>query len=390
MDLEFQTIAYDGAAFIEAVLPSIPKSTAVYRIFDIHGQLIVLDKTSNLAHRLERFFGPHSERVKDLDLRQITSRIEFSRTYSPFETAYTLYLERRRYFPRSYRRMKTFRYFTLMKINRKQRFPRVYATRQLKAGVDYFGPFATRGQFARMKTALERTFKLRPCPFNIRGNDPHPDCLYFQMHTCSRPCNSDIDRAGYLEDVKRAMKFVQGHDEEVCKPWIDEMSALATDMRFEEAEAIRKKMERVQRARQELHNMKDAFSDLQSFHFVIALPAETTSRVKIVVIRSGAIVAFRNFECDVIHQALSEELAKCFDGEAPALSREWLYDEYCLVCTFMMKSLQSVQFFRYDGSVEQTVTAIEKRLKRSQSRTGIEGSDAITPTQSNSITRTEA
>jgi excinuclease UvrABC nuclease subunit len=56
MDLEFQTILYDGATFIEAALPAIPKSTAVYRIFDLHGQLIVLDKTSNLAHRLERFF----------------------------------------------------------------------------------------------------------------------------------------------------------------------------------------------------------------------------------------------------------------------------------------------------------------------------------------------
>ena len=110
--------------------------------------------------------------------------------------------------------------------------------------------------------------------------------------------------------------------------------------------------------------MKDAFSDLQSFHFVIVLPSETSSRVKIVIVRSGAIVAFRNVESDTIQQTLSDELTKCFDGAAPALNRDWLYDEYCLVCTFMMKSLQSVQFFRYEGNVEQTVTAIEKRLKR--------------------------
>jgi excinuclease UvrABC nuclease subunit len=49
---------------------------------------------------------------------------------------------------------------------------------------------------------------------------------------------------GYLKDVKRAMAFVQGHDEEICRPWIDEMTGLAADMKFEEAEAIRKKMER--------------------------------------------------------------------------------------------------------------------------------------------------
>jgi excinuclease ABC subunit C len=365
MDLEFQTIHYDGSTFFEAALPSIPRSTAVYRIFDIHGRLIVLNKTSNLSHRLERFFGPHSERLKDLDLRQITSRIEFIRTFSPFETAYTLYLERRRYFPKSYRRMKTFRYFTLMKINRKQRFPRIYASRQLKAGVDYFGPFATRGQFARMKTALERTFKLRPCPFNIRGNDPRPDCLYFQMHTCSRPCNNDIDRPQYLEDVKRAMAFVQGQDDAIRKPWIEEMTRLAADMKFEEAEAIRRKVERLQRTRQELQSMKEAFSDLQSFNFVIVLPSDASSRVKIVIVRGGAIVGFRNHEITSLHTTLSEDLSSRFAAALPALNREWLYDEFCLVCTFMVKTLQSVQFVRHEGNIEDTVAAIAKRVKRS-------------------------
>src|SRR5256886_7177085 len=132
-----------------------------------------------------------------------------------------------------------------MKIKRRPRFPPIYASREIKPGGAYFGPFLARGQFTRLKTTLERTFKLRPCLFNIRGNDPHPDCLYFQMHTCSRPCNNDIDRLQYLEDVKRAMAFVQGHDDEIRQPWIEEMTRLAADTKFEEAEAIRKKMERL-------------------------------------------------------------------------------------------------------------------------------------------------
>ena len=188
MDFRFEAIEYDKS------LPSLPKHSGVYKIFDIRGKLIVLDKTSNLFDRFERYYGERSERVRDLDLREITGRIEYIRTDSTFETQYVLYKERKRHFPRTYRKMRTFRLFTLMKLNRKQRFPRIYASRQIKAGVDYFGPFVTRGQFTRLKTTLERTFKLRPCLYNIRGNDPHPDCLYFQMHTCSRPCNNDIDR----------------------------------------------------------------------------------------------------------------------------------------------------------------------------------------------------
>src|SRR5712691_11662754 len=142
---------------------SVPKHSGVYKIFDTHGKLIVLDKTSNLFQRLERYYGERSEMVRDLDLREITGRIEYIRTDSTFETLYLLYRERKNYFPKTYRKMRTFRLFTLMKINRKQRFPRIYASRQIKAGVDYFCPFVTRSQFSRLKTMLQRTCKLRHC-----------------------------------------------------------------------------------------------------------------------------------------------------------------------------------------------------------------------------------
>ena len=127
--------------------------------------------------------------------------------------------------------MRTFRLYTLMKINRKQRFPRIYASRQIKGGVDYFGPFVSRGQFTRLKTTIERTFKLRPCLYNIRGNDPHPDCMYFQMHTCSRPCNNDVDRRGYLEDVRQAMLFIEGRDAEI-EHTVAKMNDLAAEMKI--------------------------------------------------------------------------------------------------------------------------------------------------------------
>jgi excinuclease ABC subunit C len=370
MDIEFQTVPYVGSTFLEDALPTLPKGTAVYKIFDIHGQLIVLNKTSNLSQRIARFFGPHSERVKDLDLRQITSRIEYVRTFSPFETTFALYLERRRYFPKSYRKMKTFRYFTLMKINRKQRFPRVYASRQIKSGVDYFGPFVSRGQFTRMQTALERTFKLRPCQFNIRGNDPHPDCLYFQMNTCSRPCNNDIDRGGYLSDVDAAMAFVQGHDAAIEGPWIAEMTSLAAETKFEEAEAIRKRLDRLHRAR---HETKDVFPAIGTFNYVIALPSVTSSQLKVAIVRGGAIVAFRDFETAALRTSLAEELARCFDRETSPPESNWIYDEFCMVCTFMVKSLLAVPLIPYTG-VEETVAAVEKQRrerKRGNKKPGV-------------------
>ena len=359
MDFVFKVVPYDRAAFLSDALPSIPKTSAVYRIFDTHGQLIVLDKTSNLFQRLERFFGPHLEKVKDLDLSAITSRIEFVRTASPFETAYVLYLERRRAFPKTYRKMRTFRFFTLMKINRRQRFPRIYASREIKTGVDYFGPFLSRAQFGRVKTTLERTFRLRPCPYNIRGNDPHPDCLYFQIHSCSRPCNNDIDRAGYFADVQAARAFVQGHDAALADPLISRIGSLALETRFEEAEVLRRQLEKLRHARQEV---KDTFVSVWDFDYLVVLPAETSSHRKIAFVRAASIIGFEEYEVTSLVDALQKDLERFYGSPLRESRRDWQYDEFCLVSSFLVDPLQSADLIPFSPSADFAAT-IQKRIE---------------------------
>ena len=345
MNFEFTNVTYDNSSFLAETLPAIPKGSAVYKIFDTRGRLIVLDKTSTLQQRLERYFGERVERVKDLDLRQITSRIEYFRTWSPFETAYVLYVQRREFFPKTYRKMRTFRLFTLMKVNRRQRFPRIYASRQIKTGVEYFGPFSTRGQFTRLKTALERTFKLRPCLYNIRGNDPRPDCLYFQMHTCSRPCNNDIDRQGYLADVDAAIAFIQGREETTERELVARMEVLAGEEKFEEAEELRRQLEKIQKARKEV---KDKFPNIWTFDYLVLLPSDSTARTRVAVVRGGHIVAFGDHET----ATLAESVIRCLAEPAAATSQEWLYDEFCLVANYLVHPLKSVELIKLEEGMD--------------------------------------
>ena len=70
MDFQFHVVAYDRSSFLAEELQVIPRHSGVYKVFDIRGKLIVLDKTHNLFERLERFYGERSEMVRDLDLRE--------------------------------------------------------------------------------------------------------------------------------------------------------------------------------------------------------------------------------------------------------------------------------------------------------------------------------
>ena len=359
MEFTFETINYDRT------LPVLPRHSGVYKIFDIHGKLIVLDKTSNLFERFVRYYGERSERVRDLDLRDITGRIEFIRTDSTFETLYVLYRERKNHFPKTYRKMRTFRLFTLMKTNRKQRFPRIYASRQIKAGVDYFGPFVSRGQFTRLKTTLERTFKLRPCLYNIRGNDPHPDCLYFQMHTCSRPCNNDIDRSAYLEDVQEAIAFIEGKDEDIERALVQKMNDFASQTKFEEAEMIRRRLEKIRRARQEC---KDTFFSVWSFNYIAVLASDSVSRCKIAFVRQGRIVGFEQYETDSLNQRLASDLDRFFEKPVERDSSASRYDEFCLVSNFIVDPLQSVDLLPVRDMENLPVRVVERLQQRKRKR----------------------
>jgi excinuclease ABC subunit C len=354
MEFRFETLEYDKA------FPILPKHSGVYKIFDIRGTLIVLDKTSNLFERFERYYGERSERVRDLDLREITGRIEYIRTDSTFETLYVLYRERKNYFPKTYRKMRTFRLFTLMKINRKQRFPRIYASRQVKAGVDYFGPFISRGQFTKLKTTLERTFKLRPCLYNIRGNDPHPDCLYFQMHTCSRPCNNDIDRRHYLQDVQDAIAFTEGRDQDIESACVQKMNDLAAEMKFEEAEVVHRKLEKVHRARQEY---KDTFFSVWNFNYVVVLASDSVSRSKLAFIRHGRVVGFEEYAVETLHEMLPPDLHRYLDAPVDREPGDAIYDEFCLVANFIVDPLQSVDLLPV-RDVESLPEQIRERLQQ--------------------------
>jgi excinuclease UvrABC nuclease subunit len=213
-----------------------------------------------------------------------------------------------------------------------------------------------------LKTTIERTFKLRPCLYNIRGNDPHPDCMYFQMHTCSRPCNNDIDRSGYLEDVRQAMLFIEGRDAEIENSLVLKMSDLAAEMRFEDAQVIRRRLERIHKARQEY---TDKFYSLANFNFVAVLGAASTSRRKIAFVRTGRIVGFEEYEVELLKEALESDLHRFFDSPSEKGGTDTQYDEFCLVSNFIVDPLQSVDLLPVaDDLPTRVVELIERKRKR--------------------------
>jgi excinuclease UvrABC nuclease subunit len=185
------------------------------------------------------------------------------------------------------------------------------------------------------------------------------------MHTCSRPCNNDIDRRHYLEDVQTASAFIEGRDEDIEREFLAKMDALAAEMKFEEAEIVRRKLEKIRRARQE---HKDAFFSIWDFNYVAALASDSVSRCKIAFVRQGRIAGFEQYETETLAETLAVDLHRFFDAPADRESKESTYDEFCLVANFIIDPLQSVDLLPVPDIETLPERVIERLQRRKRKR----------------------
>src|SRR5205814_2047397 len=95
--------------------------------------------------------------------------------------------------------------------------------------------------------------------------------------------------------------FIEGRDEEIEQPLIRRITQLADATQFEEAETLRRKLDKVRRARQE---SKETFRSVWRFDYLALLPAGSVSRCKIGFIRAGTIAAFEEYELETLAELL--------------------------------------------------------------------------------------
>jgi hypothetical protein len=174
------------------------------------------------------------------------------------------------------------------------------------------------------------------------------------MRTCSKPCNAEIDRTTYLEDVDDAIRFISGREGTTIRLLVSEMERLASEERFEDAARLKKRMERIERARKD---HRDVYTDLDEFDAVVVMASGSTRRRKVAHIRRSKIVGFEEHDVSEIQTTLDDSINSvnsvnsvsaiaAMDGAVSAHAPESgtsHYDDFCLVSSFLAKPVRTVQ-----------------------------------------------
>lgn len=218
-------------------LKTIPENPGVYQHLDASGKVIYVGKARNLQRRVSSYFSHYDD--KSPKIKMLVRNIYDIRVTVVATEVDALLLENsliKRYQPRYNSMLKDDKTYPYLCITDEE-FPRLLYTRRRNLRGQYFGPYPNGRILRELQDIIRQLFQYRTC--NTMGNRP---CIKHQIGLCGAPCAGLQSKEEYhatIENIRRILKGDFGEIEEQMK---NRMYALADELRFEEAEALKRKI----------------------------------------------------------------------------------------------------------------------------------------------------
>lgn len=231
-----------GVTVLQDKIKRISSRSGVYRMISAGGNVLYVGKAKNLKKRLTNY--THLDKLS-IRIRQMVEQVaDLIVIETPGETE-ALILENdliKQYRPHYNVLLKDDKSFPFILITSDfpPRLQKYRGHKNIKG--DYYGPFASGLAVNKTITEIQKVFGLRTCPNTYYAHRTRP-CLLYQIGRCTGPCCEMISKEGYLERVAQTKAFLRGERTKFQEILMQQMNELAAQMRYEEAAAIRNKIQ---------------------------------------------------------------------------------------------------------------------------------------------------
>lgn len=228
----------------------IPTEPGIYKYYDEKGTLIYVGKAKNLRKRVSSYFTKSLSSYKTHELVHRIRTIEFTIVNSEQDA---LFLENsliKEYQPLFNINLKDDKSYPFIVI-KKEPFPRVFLTRRkINDGSEYLGPFTSVAKVRDLLNFIRYSIPLRTCKLNLSKQNIERGkfkvCLEYHLGNCKGPCEGLQTMENYNAELQQVRNILKGNLTPVLTQFKKEMQLLASNMEFEKAEMLRKKIEHLE------------------------------------------------------------------------------------------------------------------------------------------------
>ena len=267
---------------LKRIVSALPEKPGSYQYYDAEGTIIYVGKAKNLKSRVSSYFHAEVDRFKT---KVLVSKI-YDISYTVVNTEEdALLLENsliKKYNPRYNVLLKDGKTYPSICVTNEY-FPRIFKTRTInKKWGTYYGPYSHVGSMYAILDIIKELYHPRTCnqPITKEGvnSGKYKVCLDYHIKKCMGPCMAKQTYEDYQKNVLQAREILKGNTRQVLRDLKEEMLLLSEQLRFEEAEEVKRK-----------------FLALEGFVSKSEVVSHTINNVDVFTVTSDEKMAFINY-----------------------------------------------------------------------------------------------
>lgn len=290
-------------------IQTLPDGPGVYQYYDKEGKILYVGKAKNLKKRVSSYFNKIHDTAKTNVL--VKKIVTIKHIVVPTETD-ALLLENNL--------IKTLmpRYNVLLKDDKsypwicikKEPFSRIFSTRRMiKDGSEYFGPYTNFKTVHTILDLIKELYPLRTCNYDLSRNNIESGkfkvCLEFHIGNCKGPCEGYESLEDYQKQVHAIREILKGNFKESMKDFKRLMTDYAQEMKYEEAQKIKEKIEILENYQSRSTIINPKITNIDVFSIV---SDESAAFINFLQISHGSIIRSHTMEIKKKLEETDEEL----------------------------------------------------------------------------------
>lgn len=302
--------------YLKGIVNNLPDCPGCYQYLDDAGTIIYVGKAKNLKRRVSSYFQKDHLNLKTAHLVSCIRDIKYivvnteedallleNNLIKQWNPKYNILLKDGKTYP------------SIIVTN--EYFPRIFQTRKInKKYGTYYGPYSHVPTLYLLLDLIKNLYPIRKCseiitPDSIR-NGKHRECLDYHIHNCMGPCIGRVDHEEYMKWIGEAKEILKGNTREIERKLKAEMMQLAEEMRFEEAEVLRKKFVLLENYRSKSEVVSSVLYNIDVYNIEVD---EKVAYINFLHVVNGCITQAFTFELRKNMDESPEELLMLGIGE---------------------------------------------------------------------------